>query len=367
MTPKTTTNAIVPDMTAYLNKYMTFPNPDYATTLTLWTLATHMWPSFDAFPYLTITSATKRSGKTRLSELLSFTAANAVNTAAMTAAAMFRTIAQDSPTLIVDEAEELSSEAADMMRTVINVGYRRGQTIKRVGPKGIEDFPVYCPKVFILIGDTFDTLRDRSIVITMMRGNAPCRFVYDVASAEGNELRDRAADLISENAGKVMEVYRTHTGLPFLPDRDEEIWLPLFSVCQVLAPDMVEELKRIAVDLATEKTAEARNYITLKGAEIDAANDEYADMLLRDLRALLKGRDFILTSDALPALKEIPTSPWRKFRGEGLTAIDMANLLSRFGVHPKQKKIGGRNGRVQRGYARDQVSKAMREHLGAHE
>jgi hypothetical protein len=64
-----------------------------------------------------------------------------------------------------------------------------------------------------------------------------------------------------------------------------------------------------------------------------------------------------LTADALDALKAIPTSPWRKFRGDGLTNIDMANLLSRFNIAPRNIKIS--KGVVRRGYKKTEVDKAI--------
>src|SRR5207247_3545549 len=55
-----------------------------------------------------------------------------------------------------------------LFRSVLNGGYRKGATVTRRGLT----YAVYSPKVFILIGDVFDTLRDRSIVIEMWRGRS---------------------------------------------------------------------------------------------------------------------------------------------------------------------------------------------------
>src|SRR5579863_2581541 len=60
--------------------------------LALWTLATHVFACFDAFPYLAITSPTKRCGKTRLGEIIEIFACDALRTAGASAAAIFRTI-----------------------------------------------------------------------------------------------------------------------------------------------------------------------------------------------------------------------------------------------------------------------------------
>lgn len=356
----------VKDMETYLSSYMSFGDTQYPFVLSLWAMATYLWPSFDAFPYMVITSATKRSGKTRLSELLSFAASNARNFAGMTAATLFRSIKDENPTIFIDEAETLSSESADTMRSVLNVGYRKGQTIPRMGKAGVEQWPAYCPKVFILIGDVFDTLRDRSIIITMRRGDAPKRFLYEIAKAEGEEIGQRFQSIASETQGSIFDAYMTASnGLPFLQDRDEEIWMPLFAIAQIVCPNRLEELTRAAVDLATMKTADARRHteIEMRDADREARDTEYGERLLHDMSACYhKNAKFMFTATLITKLYEMPTGPWRKFRGEGLSAIDMSNLLSRFGVQPKLgREAKGRSGKVARGYAIEQVRKALVE------
>ena len=357
--------AALRDMERYLSSYLSFTDPQYTFALSLWTLATYLWPSFDAFPYLVITSATKRSGKTRLSELLSFAASNARNFAGMTAATLFRSIRDENPTIFIDEAETLSSESADTMRSVLNVGYRKGQTIPRMGKAGVEQWPAYCPKVFILIGDVFDTLRDRSIVIIMRRGEAPKRFLYEIAKAEGEELGQRFAAIAAEGKADIFDAFMSSSGLSFLQDRDEEIWMPLFAIASVVCPDRMDELTRAAVDLATMKTAEARRHteIEMKDADREAVDTEYGERLLHDIADVFgKQHKFMFTSTLIEKLYALPTGPWRKFRGVGLSPIDMSNLLSRFSVQPKLGREGrGRTAKNGRGYMIDQVRKALEE------
>src|SRR6267142_2732614 len=182
---------IVSDVETYLNRFVAFMEPVYALPIALWIIGTYCFPQFDAFPYLVITSATKRSGKTRLSELVGFTASNALPMTGLTGPTMFRLIDRDQPTIIFDEAERNNSEGASLLREVINTGYRRGQVIARTLGSNIANFKTYSPKVFVLIGDVYDTLRDRSIVVEMQRATPKERFVYEPVRAEGAVLRDR--------------------------------------------------------------------------------------------------------------------------------------------------------------------------------
>lgn len=367
MTPKVpqSPGAIITALQTFIMQYVTFvDSAAQSFVAALWALGTFLHPQFDAFPYLVITSHTKRSGKTRFSEVLSFLSSNTKNMTGVTPATVFRSIKDEAPTIIVDEAESMSGNrrgaiSDHMMRSVMNSGYRKGQTVPRMGKGGIEEWPTYCPKVFVLIGDVYDTLRDRSIVMTMQRADQQRRFLFEQASLEGAELRERAADLLNDLRSTIAKIYDSHAGLPFLSDRDEEIWTPLFVLCEALAPERLEELTRIAADMATEKTAEARRYVTLLGEEKKAEDDEYARRLVRDLSAVIDGRKGIFTADAIEALKALPTGPWRKFRGAGLTAIDMGNLLSRFGLTPKLIRLGGRDVKPQRGYLKAWVTEAL--------
>ena len=347
----------------YIQDYVTLADPAYSLPVALWVIGTFCFLDFDAYPYLVITSPTKRSGKTRLAEMISFCCSNPRNFAAMTAHTVFRSIEDEHPTIIFDEAETLNSEAAGTMRSVLNVGYRRGQTVPRGTTTGIKEYATYCPKVFILIGDVYDTLRDRSITITMQRAETRKRFTFEAAREEGKVLREVAAEAVRANGGNIKKAFRDHTGLPFLMDRDEEIWTSLFCLCDVFCKNRLIELQAAASDMAAEKTGESKRYINLKAAEDKATEDEYAKKALADLYSLfvVGGGRVVRSEHAIEQLKMIPTAPWRKFRGDGLTAMDLSTLLNRFGVHPVRIAIGSGRGQQKfyRGYKRSHVERAM--------
>lgn len=94
-----------------------------ALPLALWAAGTHVYEIFDAFRYLTITAATKRAGKTRLLELLSFVAARSHYTAEITPAALFAVVENEKPTLMIDEAERFATSQKDF-RSIINKSVR---------------------------------------------------------------------------------------------------------------------------------------------------------------------------------------------------------------------------------------------------
>jgi len=364
---------ILEKIESYLSDYVAFEDQNILLALASWTVATHFFEDFDAFPYLVITSPTKRSGKTRLSELLSFMSCNTKNFSAMTPSTLFRVIDTEkdvtrwdrekeenkTPTIVFDEAESLSSEGASTMRAVLNVGYRKGQKIPRTVGQSVIEFNTYCPKIFILIGDVYDTLRDRSIVITMRRAEPKKRFSFDTVKTGANIIRKEFLPLIktdSEIRQRIKQAYDCDR-VDFLQDRDEEIWRSILAVARVLAPGRYKEIQRTAVDLSAAKTADAKKFTNLNMFENDAENDEYAVMLLKDLLKVINGDKNIFSEAALEKLKALDLSPWRKYRGDGLTLSKMADMLSRFGVSPVPVRQGGK---VARGYKKEEVEEAVK-------
>ena len=299
--------------------------------LALWNIATYMYDVFDAFPYLAITSPTKRCGKSRLGELIGMICSKPLETVGISPAALFRTIEQESPTLIIDEAESLSikSESSEALREVLNAGYRKGKKVWRCAPKThkIEKFNIYCPKVLILIGKLQDTLSDRCISAAMKRksGEQIDRFRFAHVEKQTAMLRTQIGQWSAAHASQVEQWY-ANNGLSFIEDRDEELWLPLFAVCQEAAPQRMGELEVIATRLASAKDeADPNNY----GIEI-----------LADIRRVfvLGGAKNTSSEELLKALNAMSESPWQHFKytnGQPLDARWLAKLLKPFGIHSK--------------------------------
>lgn len=354
-------NKLIAEIKAYLERFVVFATPDASTVAALWVIGTYFLHDVDTYPYLVITSSTKRAGKTRLSELLGFMSCNPRPIAGVTAAALFRMIAESAPTLIIDEAEDLQSESARILRTALNVGYRRGQTIPRAMGTQVVEWPMYCAKMFVLIGDVYDTLRDRSITMFMQRAERDAkleRFTYTAAQEEGNAIGEKIKALVEEQRGKLLQRFVTFKGLPFLGDRDEEIWTPLFVIAEHFGVD-IDTLARVAVDMSTEKTAIRRTLKSSPETEQAAQDDEYAVRLLADMRTAIGKDKYLTTVDMLERLKAMPLAPWRKYRGEGLTVHTLASMVKRFGLAPKNIRLpGGRSAPVVKGYKKQDIDAA---------
>jgi hypothetical protein len=348
---------LIDKLTKWIEGYMYLDDSSQALVAALWAVNTWVFDRFDACPYLCLTSNTMAAGKTRLMELLQMVSRNGHMVASVRPAAMLRMIQHyDSKiTFYIDDAQSLSGSSARVLRSLMEMGYRRGQTIPWPMAGGrVQNFPVYCPKCFALIGELNDTLRDRSIEIKLQRGEPVRDFVHSTARSEAAVLVEQVRLVFEDRWPAISQ--RT-----FLTGRDGEIWASLFRVAEVLRLDnaTVDTLTRTAADLVAKKTA-PRELIDRSEHEQRATDKAYGQMAVRDLVAVLhESEPGISSAVAVERMKAITTSPWRTFRGTGINETLLSDLVSRFGVAITLVRMdGGRKGRVARGYAAADIRKA---------
>src|SRR5205823_1751076 len=87
-------------------------------------------------------------------------------------------------------------DRAQLLRGVINTGFRRGGTYSRCeGPsQQVRDFSTFSPKVLAGIGALPDTIADRSIPIRLQRRRRDepvSKFRYRFARLEAEAVRER--------------------------------------------------------------------------------------------------------------------------------------------------------------------------------
>ena len=120
--------ALIGEVGALLRRFVVM-TPAQARVVALWVLHTHLVDAAEATPYLAVTSAEKRSGKTRLLEVLELLVRAPWFTGRTTAAVLPRKIDADKPTLLLDESDAAfggDKDYAEALRGVLNTGYRQG-------------------------------------------------------------------------------------------------------------------------------------------------------------------------------------------------------------------------------------------------
>jgi uncharacterized protein DUF3631 len=346
---------IVRAIESFLSKYVVLPKST-ALPLALWALLTFTFDSFDACPYLAVTSPAPRCGKTRLLECLELIVWEPRRASNISEAALFRTIEKFKPTLLLDEAETLSgkSERAEYLRQILNAGNRIGAKVTRCVGQGAsldaKDFSVFCPKVLAGIGNFPQTIADRSIVIAMQRrrdSERVARFLLRTAGPEGKALRERAEAFVIQRREEIGAAYLA-TNLEFLSDRDAEAWAPLFAILAVADPLRLAELQVCAESLSNTKAA-------------NAEDDSLSLRMLADVREVWpKTEAKIFTGDLIARLKEIEDGPWVSY--EKLDGRRVGRFLKPFGIKSATVQIGDGN---RKGYYREHAETAFGRYLAS--
>jgi len=245
--------ALLTEITALIKLYVALP-AHAPESLAAFALTTHAVDAFNAASYLFLSSPTPECGKTRLLEVLELVVRRPWRPAILTGPVLFRGIEQYEPTLLLDEAEVVRGrgDAADNVRAVLHVGYRRGAVIERCVGEDFElrAFRTFGFKVFACIGDLPGTLLSRCIVIPMRRRgpDEPVgRFAARELEARRVELQRRCRRWAADHL-EALRIARPE--LPdCLSDRKTEIWEPMLEVGLVEGGGWYNRLREAAEGL----------------------------------------------------------------------------------------------------------------------
>lgn len=318
--------------------------------LVLWTAYTHAAGAFDFAPRLLLTSAEKRSGKSRTMEVASKLSAAPLIAANATVPAIFRSL--DTPrTLFLDEADTIfgtrvKAEQNEDLRGLLNAGFQRGTpVIRTVGPSHEPTaFEVFSPACLAAIGVLPDTISDRAVNIRLRR-RKPSESVEQYRSRRNDPELANVRESLSQAVGQVSDdLVHADPETP-LEDRAADLWEPLLAVADAAGKSWPYLAREAAV------------YLTRQAAEEDHQQSEGID-LLTDVRQVLEWTklDFIPTSDLIAKLKGIEESPWREI---DLSPRRLADLLRAYSVHAHRKNTA-------RGYKRAALEDAFERYLPAY-
>lgn len=315
---------------AFIRKYVVLTH-DQALIITLWVAHTHAIDAADCTPYLQITSATKRAGKTRLLEVLEPLVARPWLTGRTSAAVLVRKTHAERPTLLLDESDAAfggEKEYAEALRGNLNTGYRRsGKASLCVGQGAnltYKDFHTFGAKAIAGIGDLPGTIADRAISIQLRRRKTdePCaRWRERDGHAEAEPFHEQ---LVSW-AGRDIMLEQLRQARPALPalndDRKAEVLEPLLAIADIAGGSWPKRARKAALSLA--------------GA---AEDTDIVVELLRDLSMVLPpppNNVLIPTKDILAKLTAFDDRPWASWRhNKPMTGRALARLLGPLGIHP---------------------------------
>ncbi|MBM3956856.1 MAG: DUF3631 domain-containing protein [Gemmatimonadetes bacterium] len=347
---------LVKDLDTFVGRYVVL-DASQRLAVIAWILAAWMDEGFAQFGYLVIVSVEKRSGKTRLIEVIWLFAPRPLPPApSMSPAALFRLIENHHPTVFIDEAQGLASprtESQEALNEILCAGVRPNAVVFRCVGDEHEPmaFRVYCPKVIALIGRLNEVLEDRSIVIRMRRKKKDEKahpFRPRRAEEEAQDLRRRIVRWVADNRAAVEQAYSVIAAPEFLNDRAAENWTPVLAVMQVAAPSRVPELIEDAKEIEVE----------------EAKDDSIGVQLLSDILETFDSlrAEKLSTKFLLSRLKQLDERPWATWGhgGEGLTPHALARILRGFEIEPEKWREGEAG---VRGYRRNAFEDAWARYL----
>jgi hypothetical protein len=138
-----------------------------------WAIGTYFFPLFSAYPFLHV-KAPKGSGKSQCLTLLLQVCCNAIK-ARPTFAALSDTVDALRGTYLIDQADALSRRQHEDLLDILTDSYKRGGGKRRLrvqdkrGQWRTVEQETYSPKTFASIKDLPEDLRDRCLIVPLIR------------------------------------------------------------------------------------------------------------------------------------------------------------------------------------------------------
>jgi hypothetical protein len=327
--------ALLDELHGAFTRYAVLPSGEAADAVTLWTAATHAQPAWEHATRLNATSPEKRCGKSRLLDIIEATCHNPLITVNISAAALARSVGDDPPVLILDEADTVfgkgikGDEKSETLRGLINAGHQRNRPYIRwdAATRQPENCPTFAMAALAAIGRLPDTITDRAVNIRMQRRApgervAPFRIRRDTPALHG--LRDRLHTWARPHLDGLRDAE------PALPvdDRAADNWMPLVAVADLAGGDWPARARKAAEVLTREAdNAEADVSLSLR--------------LLADLQTVFGDAHCLYTATILERLHKLDEAPWGNYYGRPFSARDLGDRLRSYEV---RSAMSGRTG-----------------------
>ena len=334
--PETVSGAVLLDeLKAKVEHYASLPEGG-AEAVALWALYTWVFRAFAVSPYLMVTAPEREAGKTRVTELLSWMVRRAKPASDASAAALYRIIERDGPTILFDEAQHfLKRRPEDPVRGILLAGFtRRLASVDRcVGESSeVHTFSTFAPKVMNgrKLAGMDDMLTSRSVVIPMTRATRNLPELRADRDPVGEDLKRQCARWAADHEAALRDVDPDVGGRI---GRIAQVWRPLFAIADAAGGDW-PAMARTAADALAASAATVADGATL------------GTTLLADVREVFRDLgdpERIQSKDLDKALIALHERPWATLRpgDKPMSATKRGLMLKDYGIRPKNSRVNG--------------------------
>lgn len=331
------------ELESCVRRFCVLPSEHAYVAVTLWVAVTHVLAAFDHAPRLVARSAEKRSGKSRLVEVVAGMVHAPLRTVNASTPYIFRSLdRQDPPTILIDEADALfgtktNAEKHEDLRGLLNAGHQRGLTYGRcVGPSSVPtEFPTFAMAMVAGIGRMPDTIEDRAVVLSMRRRKETEGVDAFRSRRDGPVLEDLRDRLHDWGTDSVQDLTSVEPVMPVgVDDRAADTWEPLLAVGDLVGGDWPQRARAAAT------------HFVLEAAEDDQAQS-VGVQLLSDVKAIFDatGQSFIGSTQLIEKLEALEDAPWFDLH---LNPSKLGRRLIPYGI-----KTGHSADKSKRGYRRE--------------
>lgn len=318
--------------------------------LTLWTLGTYCFNAFRIYPKLCLSSPEKRCGKTTTMETLSALAHRSLMASNVSASTLFRSIECWQPSLLIDEGDTFI-DGNEELRGIINSGHTRsGASVLRCTGDDHEpkQFSTWAPMAIAMIKTPPDTIKDRSVMVTLRR-KMPGEQVTRLPIELGGLFKDhrRQCQRWAQDNLPILK-----TAEPDTPkvgsDRAEDNWWALLA---------------IADQLGGKWPATAREAMTLLEGNKTSDDEGIGPMILADIQSIFQDKRIgkITSSDLIDYLVDMEERPWSEWKhGKPMTKTSLAKMLKPYGITSRNIRTSYQ---VKKGYSIDDFNDAFKRYL----
>jgi hypothetical protein len=322
---------LLEELTSYFRRHAKFQYDTLPAVLAHWVVAGYAHMAFPIFPYLSLTSAQRQCGKSKVLELLAEVGFRAKPIAVnLTSAVLYRSLHASGQVLLIDEFENATDDTQRALISVLNAGFQRGAEVPRCAGDEfrIEYFQAYSPKAFAGLSRIPEALQSRSIPVLMFPKLAVDNiepFSPVMWATQTSRWIDDAGIWALTNAPDLAvtaTMPRHKLGIPeFLEDREADYMATLFATNLVAGAD-----RKVLLDYCFDLAGTRRNQFSqgraTRAVQALAAwfqnGQEVAKVFLSDLAPVL------FDCDAIPESTE----------------REAGDLLRKLGMDPKQIRIG---------------------------